>query len=82
MLRRLATAGPPLVAQGDQNDYDPSHTEDAFRSGSTGAGVRPPTSDTLIAAGQGHNEGIEGAPAMRKNDQPLVEREDRDQHGE
>jgi hypothetical protein len=82
MLRRLATAGPPLVAQSDQNHYDPSHTEDAFRSGSTGSGVRRPASDTLIAPGQGHNEGTEEAPAMGKNAQPLVEREDRDQHGE
>ncbi|MCH6172193.1 cytochrome c oxidase assembly protein [Pseudonocardia alaniniphila] len=82
MLRRLATDGPPLVAQSDQNDYDPSHTEDAFRSGSGGSDVRRPASENLISAGQGRGEGVEKAPTMGKNDRPLVEREDQDRHDE
>lgn len=82
MLRRLATAGPPLVAQSDQNDYDPSHTEDALKSASTPTGARRPTSNTAIAAGQVHKERAEAAPVMGKNDQPFVGHEGRDRHGE
>jgi cytochrome c oxidase assembly factor CtaG/putative copper export protein len=82
MLRRLATAEAPFVAQSDQNERDPGHSEDVHPGQSRASTGAAGGHASHVSAGQpGSGTTLEG-PAEGSNDRPFVAPHDRNNDGE
>ncbi|OLT20326.1 hypothetical protein BJF78_35670 [Pseudonocardia sp. CNS-139] len=82
MLRRLATAEPPFVAQSDQNSSDPGHDDKAGSAPSTVQVRVDGAARETISAGQGDTTGSSDGSGKAVSGRPFVAPDDRDRDGE